>query len=127
MSVDLIEIVDGVHINRSAEWRQAEAEALQHKAEEAKQERTNPKNLVKRLRAILREHKALRCTCGHYVGFGDIAWNNGSTEYGTDYTTVEIQCVACDREIAHIDSWYPSIESRDELLHVLETDWGRHI
>jgi len=83
--------------------------------------------ITKRLKAVLRQHKAERCTCGHRIGFGDIAWNNGSTEYGTEYCVVEIQCVACDREIAHIDSWYPGIDNREELLGVLERDWGKHI
>lgn len=130
MSVDLIEIVDGVHINRTAEWRQAAAEARQREAERAAQERQEqlkPKNMAKRLRNILQEHDADVCECGHYIGFGDIAWNNGCTEYGTGYSTVEIQCVGCDREIAHIDSWYPSIDDRDDLLGVLERDWGKHI
>lgn len=82
---------------------------------------------TKRLKAILREHKTERCKCRHRIGFGDIAWNNGCTECGTEYCTVKIQCGNCGREIAHIDSWYPGIEGQEELLDVLAHDWGKHI
>lgn len=76
-----------------------------------------------RLKKILREHNTEFCTCGHEIGFGDIAWNNGMTEDGTDNCSVEIQCVNCSREIAYFFSWYPGITNTDELLGVLEEDW----
>jgi len=76
-----------------------------------------------RLADVLAQHTASACNCGHAIGWGDIAWNNSSTEAGTDCCTVEIQCEACQREIAHFFSWYPHIEDNTDLVHVLETDW----
>lgn len=113
-AIQLIEIIDGVHVD------------MTHKMYPARE----PKVVIPldvRLKAVLRAHDAEFCECGHEIGFGDIAWNNGCTEYGTGYSTVEIQCEGCQREIAHIDSWYPEICDQDELLGVLERDWGKHI
>jgi hypothetical protein len=112
-AIQLIEIIDGVHVDITPRPYKPE-----------------PKPVIpldERLKTVLRAHDAEFCACGHEIGFGDIAWNNGSTEYGTGYCSVEIQCEGCQREIAHIDSWYPEIYERDELLYVLETDWGKHI
>lgn len=80
--------------------------------------------LLEALKEILRQHDAEFCSsCGHEIGFGDIAWNNGNTEYGTGYSMIEIQCVGCDHEIAHVESWYPLIEEQSELVYVLGKDW----
>lgn len=89
----------------------------------------SPQKLLDRtLKQILADHNATACPeCGQEIGWGDIAWNNGSTEYGTGYSTVEIQCNTCQHEIAHIDSWYPEISSNDELLYVLHNDWGNYV
>lgn len=114
-NISYIRIVDGEHIDITDTVFAKRAPAAQKVP------------LTQQLKAILRKHKAERCKCGHRIGFGDIAWNNGCTEYGTSYCTVEIQCVKCDREIAHIDSWYPGIEVQEELLDVLARDWGKHI
>ena len=76
------------------------------------------------LARILADHNATTCPeCGNAIGWGDIAWNNAGTLAGTPFATIEIQCAACDTEIAHIESWYPGIDGQDELLYVLDKDW----
>lgn len=84
---------------------------------------TDPYQQNKELVRLLLEHNARRCKCGHRIGWGDIAWNNGNTEAGTGYSMVVIQCEACQAGIAKINSWYPEIEDRDDLLYVLGKDW----
>lgn len=120
MAMQLIAIINGEHIDVTEQYLQAQ-EATREQAER------NKLSPHERLKTVLRAHDTELCECGHEIGFGDIAWNNGCTEYGTGYSSVEIQCVGCDREIAHIDSWYPEIEDKEDLLHVLERDWGEHI
>ena len=80
-----------------------------------------------KLKGILREHDAEFCKNGHEIGWGDIAWNDASTEAGTGYCTVQIECSVCQSEIVHIDSWYPWIDDAHDILHVLERDWGHYI
>ena len=75
------------------------------------------------LKRILRKHGKEKCPkCQHEIGWGDIAWNNGSTEAGTECSTVEIQCEGCFEEIAHVTSW-SWVEGTDDLLEVLDCDW----
>lgn len=76
-----------------------------------------------KLGEILKKHNAERCSNGHKIGFGDIAWNCASTEAGTDFSTVDIICTLCGLEVVLIRSWYPWIETADELLSVIESDW----
>lgn len=83
---------------------------------------TNEEQLLK-LRELLKEHNSVFCGCGHKIGFGDIAWNNGTTSEGTDHCSVEIQCAVCNTEIAYFYSWYPAIDDIDDLLGVMEEDW----
>ena len=114
MAWNFVEIIDGVHVDVTEQYRQQAA------AQAAKVE---PKSESQRLRDILLEHKSLFCgCCGHEIGFGDIAWNNGQTEYGTPYTMIEVQCEACQNEIAQISAW-TEIESNDDLLDVLSDEW----
>jgi hypothetical protein len=85
------------------------------------------KNL-ERLKKILREHNSEFCPkCGHEIGFGDIAWNEGSTSEGTPTSWFHIQCINCQKEIAWFSSWYPHDVNDEEdlelLLRVLEEDW----
>jgi hypothetical protein len=77
------------------------------------------------LARILAEHKTTACpSCGHEIGFGDIAWNNGDTESGTPYSYVDIQCAVCQGPIAQIHSWWPEITDNDDLLRALgEGEW----
>ena len=111
-NISVIEIIDGVHVDITERFF-------------CEPEPKRPLPLDTRLKVVLRAHGATRCTCGHRIGWGDIAWNSGNTEYGTGFCTVQIQCVGCDREIVNFHSWYPGITDRDELLYVLETDWGK--
>lgn len=84
--------------------------------------------LDERLQLLLAKHRTRRCKeCGHRIGWGDIAWSNGSTEVGTGYCSVEIQCAVCNHEIVYFNSWYPGIESRNELLYVLNNDWYNRV
>jgi len=77
---------------------------------------------TQRLLAILNEHGARMCKCGHAIGWGDIAWNNGSTKAGTEHCDVEIECEACYVEIVHIQSWWPGIDDVDDILEVLSSE-----
>lgn len=83
---------------------------------------TDESNLAQ-LKRILREHGAEFCTCGHEIGFGDIAWSNGNTEYGTGYSSVFVHCQQCEAELAYVQSWYPGIDNLGEVLYVLDKDW----
>lgn len=72
----------------------------------------------------LQAHGVAICEgCGRALDRYDVSWNNGSTEYGTGYCTVNIICAQCDRNIAQVHSWYPEIESFDDAVHVLDRDW----
>jgi nitrate/TMAO reductase-like tetraheme cytochrome c subunit len=82
------------------------------------------KQLDERLAEILKEHNASNCRhCGHKIGWGDIAWNNGSTEAGTGYSTVQITCEGCAQEVAHFNSWFSPIDNQEDLLYVMTDDW----
>lgn len=71
---------------------------------------------------ILKQYKKDICpNCGKIIDRGDLCWNNPSTDAGTDYCVVEIQCQQCDTEIAHGHSWYPGADNFEELVNnVLE-------
>lgn len=78
----------------------------------------------KRFAAILKEHRATNCpNCAKKIDRNDISWNNPSTEAGTPFCVIDIICIECKKSIAHVNSWYPSIEDFDEVLYVLERDW----
>ena len=75
-----------------------------------------------KLADILAYHKATHCPrCLRIIDDGDIAWNNGSTEAGTPYASVEIICQACDTNIVHITAW-AEIEDYEGILEVLENE-----
>lgn len=77
------------------------------------------------LAAILQKHNAAQCpNCQHPIGWGDVAWNSGSTEEGTEYSVIEIQCTACDTEILYLHSWYAPIDDESEIIYVLQTEWS---
>lgn len=84
---------------------------------------------LEQLKTVLRNHDAEFCTCGHEIGFGDIAWNEGCAEYGTPISWVQIQCLFCQKEIAWIYSWtlfndYGTDEERMSIvLGILKEDW----
>lgn len=79
----------------------------------------------KRFQALLEIRGKSNCpTCGRAIDRGDLAWNGGCTEAGTDFTWVEIQCQGCDTEIAGFLNWYPCCETSVELVEcVLEDPW----
>lgn len=54
--------------------------------------------------------------CGRQIDRGDVAWNNPSTEAGTDYTVVEIQCQGCNSEIVRFTSWWPGADNFEDLV-----------
>jgi len=82
------------------------------------------KEAEKYFREILLEHSMSNCPiCGKVIDRGDVAWNNASTEAGTPCCSVEIQCLGCDTEIAHIESWWPGIDDFEDVIEVLSRDW----
>jgi hypothetical protein len=76
-----------------------------------------------RLERILSDHIAEYCQCGHKLGWGDIAWNTATTEGGTDYSTIQIQCVVCDEEITYLATWSIDINTVEYLLDEIELNW----
>jgi len=83
-----------------------------------------------RLKNVLKEHDAEKCICGHKIGWGDLAWNEGQTEAGTPCSSVYIECQACLTELAWIHSWKWFTEDEDykidRLLTILEQDWRKN-
>jgi hypothetical protein len=59
--------------------------------------------------------------CAKVIDRGDVAWNQGSTEAGTDYSVVEIQCEGCQTEIGHFATWY-DVSDFDDVIRVMD-DW----
>ena len=75
--------------------------------------------------AKLAEKGMSKCPfCGHTIGLGDLAWNNGWTDAGTDYTVVEIQCTVCQTEIVNFHSWWPGAENFVDLVENVILDDG---
>lgn len=60
--------------------------------------------------------------CSRVIDRGDMAWNNGSTKYGTGYCVVECQCQQCDTELFQFHSWYPSIDDIYDLARVIDQE-----
>ena len=80
-------------------------------------------SLDKRLQAVLAAHYASICqSCGRKLDRGDLAWQNGMTEYGTDFSSVYIICQACDTEAIRVGSWGIA-DSLADAIAILETDW----
>ncbi len=77
-----------------------------------------------KLAAILSAHNAAVCPgCGPHLDRGDLAWNNGCTEYGTPNAMLEVICQQCDTEIVCLTLWYPHIDDLEEAIEVLEDKW----
>ena len=74
------------------------------------------------LNVLKRKGKDICPNCGRVIDRGDMAWNNGSTKYGTGYCVVECQCQQCDTELFKVDSWYPSINDTDDLAYVINQE-----
>jgi hypothetical protein len=71
------------------------------------------------LAVALARHGKSTCQCGRIIDRGDVAWNSGSTEAGTEYSVIWIICQACDTEIAQVHSWMPWIDTFEEAVHEL--------
>lgn len=73
---------------------------------------------------ILREHDIMLCTnCESPLELSGVRQlNSGSTEAGTDYCVVGIECNQCDYLVVEVESWYPGASDVDEMLHVLDKD-----
>jgi hypothetical protein len=77
-----------------------------------------------RLSAVMEAHGASLCRhCGRALDRGDLAWNGGQTEAGTQWSVVEIICQACSQEAARVSSWYAPCDDLDEAIGILERDW----
>ena len=77
----------------------------------------------RRFAELLVEHGLNQCVCGRKFDRGDVAWNNGQTEEGTEYTTVEIICQACGAEAVRVSSWWPWADDFEDLVeNVLDSD-----
>lgn len=74
------------------------------------------------LNVLKRKGKDICPNCWRVIDRGDMAWNNGSTKYGTGYCVVECQCQQCDTELFKVDSWYPSIKDTDDLAYVINQE-----
>lgn len=78
--------------------------------------------MEERLARVLEEKGLDRCKCGRIIDRGDVAWNEAATEAGTDYTTVIIQCQACDEELLYVHSWWPWVDGFDEVIDIIEDE-----
>lgn len=75
---------------------------------------------------ILREWDIARCrACGRLMDRGDLAWNNGQTEAGTEFSVVYVTCQACGTEMLQYKTWYTPIDDVGELVWVLDHDIGK--
>lgn len=73
-----------------------------------------------KLKELLKEKGYAVCpSCGRELDQGDIAWNNGSAEYGTGCSMVVCNCQACDEGIFRVNSWYPEIDDLEDVCYVL--------
>lgn len=61
--------------------------------------------------------------CGTKIDRGHVAWNNASTEAGTECCSVEIECLKCGHEIGHWESWWPGIDGFEDLVKNVLDDW----
>lgn len=71
------------------------------------------------LKRTLRQNNLEFCQCGRAFDRGDVAWNNGESEYGTPYSTLEIICLNCGTEAVRIDIW-TNIEGFGEFITELQ-------
>jgi hypothetical protein len=75
----------------------------------------------KKLKSVLSTNNKEICpVCRKEIDRGDVAWNTGSTEFGTGYSVLVIICECCFTEIFHGTTWY-EIESFDEFIDELES------
>ena len=73
---------------------------------------------------VLAAHDATNCPhCSKPIDRGDVAWNDASTDAGTGYSVLTVQCQRCFHEIAYFRSWHGSIHDFNEFVHVLGEDW----
>jgi hypothetical protein len=79
---------------------------------------------VSTFQEVLKKHNAVHCKeCGRKIDRGDVSWNGAANEYGTPYSTIDIICQGCETSVAHVMSWYPSIDDFSEAVQVLDRDW----
>ncbi len=81
-------------------------------------------NADQKLDAFLAEHGLSNCKeCGRKLDRGDCAWNSGSTEAGTEYSTLMITCQQCDTEAVLVHSWMPWIDDFEDFVGTLISDY----
>lgn len=56
--------------------------------------------------------------CNNALSPAALEYYNRASEAGTDCCNIEIICDVCDKEIWRGGSWYPGIDTKDELLDV---------
>ncbi|MBD1379145.1 hypothetical protein [Metabacillus arenae] len=72
---------------------------------------------------VLKKYNKHICpNCKRGIDRGDVQWNNATTEYGTGYSVLEIICEKCYTEIVYLHSWYPTIDTFDEFVEVLDNE-----
>lgn len=78
------------------------------------------KRIDNKFSKILKSKGLDKCSdCGKVIDRGDAAWNNASTEAGTGYSVLIIQCQRCESEVYRTASWYPSIVDFEEFVNTL--------
>ena len=65
--------------------------------------------------------------CGAWIDRGFVRWNSRSTEAGTGYSVLDVECEACAAEIAHATSWYSEISGFGQFVMVLADDIERRL
>ncbi len=80
------------------------------------------KELLKEFICILERHNCTYCSCGRKIDIGDLAWNTGYTDSGTEYSSIYIDCLKCDKELAYIQSW-SGVSTLGDVIRALSTEW----
>ena len=74
------------------------------------------------LEPLLEQHSCARCPhCGHYIGWGDMAWNEGESQDGTPHSDIFILCEGCQHELAHIQALAYPLRSMNDVIAMMQT------
>jgi hypothetical protein len=79
---------------------------------------------VERFGEILAEHGATHCkTCSAPITLAGCYSTDGQTEFGTDMSVLSVACPQCGADVVIMSSWLPLIDSVDEFLDELDSEW----
>ena len=68
---------------------------------------------------LLNNNKNICPVYGRIIDIGDMAWNNGESDYGSPCSVIECQCQKCGTEIFHFSTW-GEMENIDAVINEIE-------